>query len=394
MDQRTLRYLRGRFGDHYRRLETVAPPAFADREWGYIPWTTQAQTRMRRHQALRTERDLRVLLTDDRPRHVYYSAGRYDHPGANQMDEKGWQGADLIFDLDADHLPTVDPEAATYPAMLAACKEELQCLLSFLRTDFGVEDPAIVFSGGRGYHVHVRAPQVRGLDREARRQIVDYVRGAGVELESILDRERVVGTGRETPADKRTLAPGGWGRRIHESLLDFLGELQALSDGEALDRLQTFEGIGAARAESILEAMRDRQEELQAGNVDVHPAMIVLLEALLPEAIAEHQAAIDEPVTTDVHRLIRLPGSLHGGTGLMVTPLTQAELPAFDPLTDAVAPTFKGQRITVEVTQPGPVFIGDENRHVDQGTTVLPEPVGVFLLASGRARKCQEPRRQ
>ena len=55
--------------------------------------------------------------------------------------------------------------------------------------------------------------------------------------------------------------------------------------------------------------------------------------------IAVKEAAIfpDEPVTGDVHRLIRLPGSLHGGSGLRVTTMTSKELEDFDPMTKAIA---------------------------------------------------------
>src|SRR5699024_11788069 len=84
----------------------------------------------------------------ERPRHVYFSAGRYDDPAANAMDEKGWQGSDLVFDLDADHLPTVELGEDSYGEMLAKCKKALLRLLDFLENDFGFRDLTIVFSGG------------------------------------------------------------------------------------------------------------------------------------------------------------------------------------------------------------------------------------------------------
>ena len=45
---------------------------------------------------------------------------------------------------------------------------------------------------------------------------------------------------------------------------------------------------------------------------------------------------IDEPVTSDIKRLIRLPLSLHGKTGLRVVPMSRDELDRFEPLRDAV----------------------------------------------------------
>jgi hypothetical protein len=47
---------------------------------------------------------------------------------------------------------------------------------------------------------------------------------------------------------------------------------------------------------------------------------------------------VDEPVTSDIKRLIRLPCSLHGKTGLRVVKMTREELDGFEPLRDAVPP--------------------------------------------------------
>lgn len=93
------------------------------------------------------------------PRHVYHSAAYYQRPGAPTMKEKIWQGADLIFDLDADHLRGA---ASSYAGMLEQVKRETLKLLSFLLSDFGFAESkiSVVFSGGRGYHIHVRDPRI------------------------------------------------------------------------------------------------------------------------------------------------------------------------------------------------------------------------------------------
>jgi DNA primase small subunit len=104
MEERTREYLEGRFGDYYRSADLAAPPAAAEREWGHIPWTSSGTT-MIRHQSLLDLGDLGGFLSREAPRHVYFSAARYGDPGAGTMDAKGWRGADLVFDLDADHLP-------------------------------------------------------------------------------------------------------------------------------------------------------------------------------------------------------------------------------------------------------------------------------------------------
>ena len=52
---------------------------------------------------------------------------------------------------------------------------------------------------------------------------------------------------------------------------------------------------------------------------------------------AQNQGShVDTVVTTDLHRLIRLPNTLHGKTGLRVTSIPHSSLDGFDPLTDGI----------------------------------------------------------
>ncbi|MFB6173517.1 MAG: DNA primase small subunit PriS [Halobacteriales archaeon] len=392
MEDRTRAYLRGRFRDYYRRAEVPAPPAADRREWGYIPWSPGGTT-MVRHQSLLELGSLGAFLERERPRHVYFSAGRYDEPDAGSMGEKGWRGSDLVFDLDADHLPGVDPDADSYREMLAACKDELRALLDHLTGDFGIapEELTVVFSGGRGYHVHVRDGDLRGLSREARREVVDYVRGIGVEFEDVLATEAVAGRGLANPTDKRSFdTRGGWGRRAHEHTVAFVDDLLAVDEDAAIDRLREFEGIGEGRANAVLSAARTNYEEIAAGNVDVHPAFLGLARRLFEETVERESAAIDEPVTTDIHRLIRLPGSLHGGTALRVTPVAYDDLGEFRPLRDAVPEAFVGHEIRVRGDGGPAVELRGKEIKVPEGVTTMPEYAAAFLMARGRAEKERE----
>ncbi|MFB6171142.1 MAG: DNA primase small subunit PriS [Haloarculaceae archaeon] len=386
MEERTRAYLRGRFRDHYRRIEVSPPPAAAEREWGHIPWTSGSGTTMVRHQSLLDLGDLSDFLARERPRHVYFSAGRYRDPGANSMDEKGWQGSDLVFDLDADHLPSVDPDRDAYGEMLAACKDALERLLSFLEADFGFEDLTVVFSGGRGYHVHVRDAGVHDLDRGERREIVDYVRGRGLDYDALVQTEQ-----RGTVTGRALQTAGGWGRRTHRRLLALVDELHAADEETALDRLQEFEGIGEKHAETIYGVATDNREALATGNVEVGgPGLRRLVDVVAHETVEAENAPIDEPVTTDINRLIRLPGSLHGGSGLAVRRIDRDALDEFDPLVDAVPATFRNHDIAVDVTDGGAVDLGGDSFTLPEGEQTVPEYVGVFLMARGRAEKGRE----
>lgn len=391
MDERTRAYLAGRFSDHYRRESVDIPPSAHRREWGFIPWASGERTTMVRHRSVTDLGGLDQFLSREGPRHVYYSAGYYDEPSAGSMAAKGWRGSDLVFDLDADHLPGINPAETGYGAMLAACKRELQTLLDLLEADFGFDSYHVVFSGGRGYHVHVRTDDVRSLPQRARRDIAEYVRGENVTMDAIIETSAVQGTGRSTPASTRRLViGGGWGQRVHRTLIGFANELQELEAGEATAKLQSIEGIGEQRANALYAAIRSSTHELAAGNIDIHPAMMRLLDALIERTVADSGAAIDEPVTTDVHRLIRLPGSLHGGSGLRVCSLDRDTLASFDPLVDAIPETFIGHEIAVRLPEDVRAEVGGESRVLGAGQRRLPEAVAIHLMARGEALKIPE----
>jgi DNA primase small subunit len=386
--ERTLAYLRGRFGDHYRRVDPEEPPDAQDREWGYVPWTSGPGERYARHNALLDLGDLSAFLARERPKHVYFSAGRYDDPSATTMDRKGWQSSDLIFDLDADHLPSTAP-TDSYAEMLAACKDALLRLLEFLEDDFGFEDLSVVFSGSRGYHVHVRDGSVQRLNRDARREIVDYVRGIGLEFDALLSEETVGGEmGRESPATNRYLpTDGGWGERVHTRLQNLMAEVREMDEEAALARLQEFDGVGERKARTAYRFADTRFVEIERGNLSAHNVFESLAEQFAPLVVAEENAPIDEPVSTDTNRLIRLPGSLHGGSGLAVRPIPREEIDSFDPLVDAVPETFRSHDIAVEVTEGGTVQLGGDSFTLPEGEHSVPEYLGVFLMTRGRAEK-------
>jgi len=391
MEERTRAYLRGRFGDFYRRTEVRLPPRADEREWGYIPWTSGPDTTMVRHKSTLDLGDAAAFLERERPRHVYFSAGFYEEPGASTMQEKSWLGSDLVFDLDADHLPSVTLGEDSYAEMLAKCKDALLRLLDFLERDFGFEDLTVTFSGGRGYHVHVRDEGVYELEREQRREIVDYVRGNELDLETLVTEEAVDGLGLKNPTTKRTLpADGGWGRRVTDRLGEFADDLLARGEEDAVEYLSGFDGVGEKSARAIYNVVANNTDAVRAGNVDVHPAFLKVARKYVAETVEAENAPIDEPVTTDTNRLIRLPGTLHGGSGLEVQRLDREALDDFDPLVDAVPETFVGHDITVEVQEERTLELLGETLTVTPGDHTVPEYAGVFLMARGTAEKAKE----
>lgn len=147
--------------DYYMTANLYEPPDIHQREFGVI----KQGRGMWRHLAFPNISKLRGFLIEQQPDHVYSSSAKYKDPGNPTMAEKDWLGADLIFDIDYDHLhdPTLG-EAAWHTKKL----------WGILWRDFGLKDMMGVFSGARGYHVHVRDDCVQDLDNACRREIADY----------------------------------------------------------------------------------------------------------------------------------------------------------------------------------------------------------------------------
>ncbi len=179
MNTATLQFLQQRFTSYYGSYRLVLPPDVNMRVWGCILFSDDpTRTHMRRHLAFGSSEEAAGYVQGMAPAHAYYSTAYYRNPGAPTMAEKGWTGADLIFDLDADHLVR-----GPYDMMLARVKEETVKLLSMLGDELGFSprETAVVFSGGRGYHVHIRSMAVRDWGSAERRELIDYVCGIGLD---------------------------------------------------------------------------------------------------------------------------------------------------------------------------------------------------------------------
>jgi DNA primase small subunit len=88
---------------------------------------------------------------------------------------------------------------------------------------------------------------------------------------------------------------------------------------------------------------------------------------------------VDEPVTADIKRLIRLPGSVHGKSGLRVTPLSRDALTDFDPLRDAVPKEYSSDPVRITMKRDSEITILGERMRL-KGETEVPEYAAVFLI--------------
>jgi DNA primase small subunit len=177
---------------------------------------------------------------------------------------------------------------------------------------------------------------------------------------------------------------------VTDRLGAFADDLLERGEDDAVEYLSDFEGVGEKSARAIYNVVQNNTEAVKSGNVDVHPAFLKVARRYVAETVEAENAPIDEPVTTDTNRLIRLPGTLHGGSGLRVRRLTREQLDDFDPLVDAVPDSFVGHDITVDVQEERTVELLGETLTVTPGVQSVPEYAGVFLMARGTAEKAKE----
>jgi DNA primase small subunit len=176
-------------------------------------------------------------------------------------------------------------------------------------------------------------------------------------------------------------------------MITFVEQMRALEEKEAVKVLSSVEGIGRRNAfkfrqslmrYDILERIRNGESlDLFRGSSKVWKPLI---EGYLEEGGVHlgfsrdlESGETDEPVTTDVKRLIRFPLSLHGGTGLRVTPLSVEGLESFEPLRDAVV--FGSRPVGVCLRTPFELEMQGESFDLDEGPAELPLYAAVFLTA-------------
>ncbi len=284
------------------------PEEIGSREFGYIPFGGT----MVRHLSFKSPGEAIAEVVRQSPSSVYCSNARYESPSL-PIEEKGWKGAELIFDIDATDIQTpckkghdlwfcakchaegrlprprncpkchssTEEFHTTCSVCLAAAKDHTLRLTGFLVDDFGVQAEMIklYFSGNRGYHIHVFDDRFYLLNQAGRAEIADYVRGGSLPatqtIASILKRR---------PSEEQNTSLG-WMKRI----------------------------------EFYASSQRQRTATLQK---------------LASEAISSSRSLVDASVTTDVHRVFRLAGTLHGTTGMCKTPVESPS--SFNPDTDPV----------------------------------------------------------
>jgi DNA primase small subunit len=206
------------------------------------------------------------------------------------------------------------------------------------------------------------------MGEEERREIANYVLGQG--LDPQLHELDEVNLGGVRVIEGPQFGQPGWRGRMVEGIYDVLGE-----EGERL-------GLSQAQVKTI--KTRDPDEFFNKPFwSSVKGFGLSTWRAISLKAVDRRSARIDTVVTTDVHRLIRLPGTLNGHTGLLTVQVPRERLDEFDPFRDSLA--FQGQ-MTVRVKD-SPQFQLAERQFgpYSNEEVELPSYAAMLLLCKRRA---------
>ncbi|MCX6770227.1 MAG: DNA primase catalytic subunit PriS [Candidatus Micrarchaeota archaeon] len=327
------RFLREKFSDFYSRAP-ITVRSLEKREFGFGGWDKKIEFR---HISETSEPNLRARLVRDAPLYVSHSVAYYEFPDARPMTKKNWLSSDLIFDLDADGSACGNKCGKfTCQKCLDAVKQDaIKLIEEFLVPDFGFsrDEMSVNFSGSRGYHVHVFSESVAQLDREARREIADYIGGVGLDFGRLFWNE-----------GKKFLGPsptqGGFGGKFARAFVSKLSDDSfAISIARKLKKPEeraklisaiergNYDNVGIANREKKLFDNFEKMRLTMAGRIDSN-------------------------VTADTSKLIRMQNSLHGGSGMLAKSVKS--LDSFEPMRQA--PVFGNTPLKIKASEAVPAL--------------------------------------
>ncbi|MBI4214367.1 DNA primase catalytic subunit PriS [archaeon] len=349
-------WLKQRVRDYYSRNGVSAPPDFEKREFGF---GNEKKIDVR-HFSFSRQGELRSSMVDNAPLYASYSVAYYEFPDARPMQKKNFQGADLVFEFDTE---CKHSSLACFKCMSDTKQQTFRLVDEFLKADFGFTDKQIqiAFSGNRGFHVHVRDESVRPLGQEARRELIDYLQGRGLPLDRITQFMKGA-----TPLS------GGWRGKLARELL------KQLNDPATLFKLSpALAGAVKERPEEIMQA-------ISRGNYDVVRRADSIWKRLAENIVVRMGNDIDQGVTFDLSRLIRMPSTIHGSSGLLCCYVR--DLASFEPFKHAVALSEQPFRIRM-LRDEASITMRDQSFGPFENASVygLPEFAAFFLVAKGAA---------
>ena len=352
--------------DHFDLIHV--PDRSKEREYGYKKFNSG----MIRHISLKTDKDLHLMLMTNLPSDVFCSNGYYSFPNL-PMAEKDWKEADLIFDIDAkdlnlscrkDHTCMKCVSCAEISLVQDTCpkcksnkldlvslpcqncisgvKKEVLNLVKILTSDLQIDDKniRISFSGNEGFHVYVTNSSYNQLGSNERRDLIDYVK-----FQNAIPERFGFPKNKPSRSSFPDLGDSGWSGRVAKDLF----------------------GSKSKRSKTITKVISDGR---------------VAYQQRLEEMKNSIGVKIDSNVTSDIHRIFRLEGSLNSKSGLVK--LVCEDIEKFNPYTEACLIDDKPVEISVNLPIKFRLKNTDFGPYANEKISV-PRYAAVYMICKGIA---------
>lgn len=345
MEIKEINFLKNEIREYYERKNTHYPYLIEQREWGF-GFEKKIDFR---HKKFDNNEMLRKYLINNAPLFVSYSVARYVAPEGKPMENKIIKGSDLVFDIDIHGCPNHSDKFVCDKCLDKAKEEVVKLCENYLQPDFGIkrEEISINFSGNRGYHVHINNELYKDLDKGARMQLIDYLKGTEFDAREFVKKHSTI----ESPS---------WFGRVAKNLID---------------KIENKKVRTTKRDEYLSEISKGIWDNVSNSTWFYRE---------IEEGINEMKCNVDEQVTTDIHRLIRLPESIHGESMLLAKMVHN--LDKFDPLKDTIV--LSNEYINIEIIEEIPeIRLGDQTFEKNNNKkTSVPKYYGAYLIGKGVAR--------
>ncbi|MDD5163911.1 MAG: DNA primase small subunit domain-containing protein [Candidatus ainarchaeum sp.] len=397
-------FLKKHFSGFYKANFVEDPPEPGQREFGIGEFGRKIT---QRHLSFSSLSEFNSFLQKETPFFVSYSTALYNQPSARPMEAKGFLEGDIVYEFDADDIKTpckqihdswacpkcnakgkgaielctecgtpVKVEQWFCEECLGEAKKQIFELKEFLEEDFSfTEGISINFSGSAGFHLHLRGKNIRQLPQAARIELLDFLTGTNLDLEAIGFLE----SGKALECPKQ--GAFGWPKKI------MLG-LKELIENAPSDKIAAIAGVRDSNAKKFLEKKQKILEGFEKGMLFPFPTKKSreFWLALVKFVVEQKRLDIDRQTSIDLNKIIRVPNTIHGGTGFVAKKISWEELKKFNAFNDALAFSEEGTAKVLINKAPrfniGGKFFGPfQNSEAE-----LPLNAAVFLVAKQAAR--------
>jgi len=320
------------------------PNRFREREFGYKDFNGI----MHRHISINTEKEFFALLLKEIPRSIYYSVSFYEYPHL-PMDQKNWKGSDLVFDIDLKDLTTT-------------CRNHHD--FWFCR-DCHAYGPLPAPESC----LYCNSKNVQKYEWICEK-CIELLKKEAVKLVDMLEMD--LGINRK---NIKVYFSGNVGFHIsvEETIFENLTQKERIEIADYL----TLRGIDLNTIKRNFSFFTEVPSLLTKR---IRRLYDVIINNKI-DSMDEIGVKIDPVVTIDLHRIFRMPYSLHDESGLMKR---EVNIEDCDPLSESVV--FGDEKVEVFVYYSPSIKIMDQTyRPFKRESIVVPLYLAVYLIAKGLA---------